>query len=118
MSKSISVDEETYKIIADFASKDDRPISNAVMRLVKLGVSSQKNMPISQAKEKKEGETLVEVKSYSQLKAERARIEADYAERIGFCQDTDSIRALYAEMNRELAPIDNQINAIFNKEEK
>ena len=38
MAKSISVDDETYKLIAEFAKEDDRPISNALSRLVKLGL--------------------------------------------------------------------------------
>lgn len=38
MAKSISVDDETYKLIAGFAAEDDRPISNALSRLVKLGL--------------------------------------------------------------------------------
>ena len=38
MAKSISVDDETYKLIAEFDKEDDRPISNALSRLVKLGL--------------------------------------------------------------------------------
>lgn len=38
MAKSISVDDETYKLIAGFAAEDDRPMANALSRLVKLGL--------------------------------------------------------------------------------
>lgn len=39
MSKSIKIDDATYKIVAEFAQKEDRPLSNALARLVKLGLN-------------------------------------------------------------------------------
>lgn len=39
MSKSIKIDDETYMLVAEFAKREDRPLSNALSRLVKLGLS-------------------------------------------------------------------------------
>ena len=41
MSKSIKIDDETYMLVAEFAKREDRPLSNALSRLVKLGLSYQ-----------------------------------------------------------------------------
>lgn len=38
MAKAISVDNETYKLIAAFAKEEGRPMSNALSRLVKIGL--------------------------------------------------------------------------------
>lgn len=40
MSKSIKIDDATYDIVAEFAEREDRPLSNALARLVKLGVTN------------------------------------------------------------------------------
>lgn len=40
MSKSIKIDDATYKIVAEFARQEDRPLSNALARLVKLGLNN------------------------------------------------------------------------------
>lgn len=39
MSKSIKIDDATYKIVAEFAQQEDRQLSNALARLVKLGLN-------------------------------------------------------------------------------
>lgn len=40
MSKSIKIDDETYGLVAEFAEREDRPLSNALARLVKLGLDN------------------------------------------------------------------------------
>lgn len=40
MSKSIKIDDATYEIVTKFAQQEDRPLSNALARLVKLGLNS------------------------------------------------------------------------------
>lgn len=40
MSKSIKIDDATYNVVAEFAEREDRPLSNALARLVKLGVAN------------------------------------------------------------------------------
>lgn len=40
MSKSIKIDDATYDIVAEFAEREDRPLSNALARLVKLGLGN------------------------------------------------------------------------------
>lgn len=40
MSKSIKIDDATYEIVAKFAKQEDRPFSNALSRLVKLGLNN------------------------------------------------------------------------------
>lgn len=40
MSKSIKIDDATYSLVAEFAGREDRPLSNAFARLVKLGLSN------------------------------------------------------------------------------
>lgn len=40
MSKSIKIDDATYEIVAKFAQQEDRPFSNALSRLVKLGLNN------------------------------------------------------------------------------
>lgn len=38
MSKSIKIDDATYKLVTKFAEQEDRQLSNALSRLVKLGL--------------------------------------------------------------------------------
>lgn len=40
MSKSIKIDDSTYEAVSKFAQQEDRPLSNALSRLVKLGLNS------------------------------------------------------------------------------
>lgn len=40
MSKSIKIDDVTYEAVAKFAQQEDRPLSNALARLVKLGLTN------------------------------------------------------------------------------
>lgn len=40
MSKSIKIDDATYSLVAEFAGREDRPLSNALARLVKLGLGN------------------------------------------------------------------------------
>lgn len=40
MSKSIKIDDATYSLVAEFAEREDRPLSNALARLVKLGLGN------------------------------------------------------------------------------
>ena len=40
MSKSIKIDDATYGLVAEFAEREDRPLSNALARLVKLGLGN------------------------------------------------------------------------------
>lgn len=48
MSKSIKIDNETYSLVAEFAGREDRPLSNALARLVKLGLgNASMDTPVS-----------------------------------------------------------------------
>ena len=38
MSKSVRIDDDLYEKIEEFALKEDRPIANALVRLIKLGL--------------------------------------------------------------------------------
>lgn len=40
MSKSIKIDDATYSLVAEFAGREDRPLSNALARLVRLGLGN------------------------------------------------------------------------------
>lgn len=40
MSKSIKIDDATYEAVSKFAQQEDRPLSNSLSRLVKLGLNS------------------------------------------------------------------------------
>lgn len=53
MAKSISVDNETYELIAAFAKEEDRPISNALSRLVEIGLEISRPVNTRTAEEQK-----------------------------------------------------------------
>ena len=38
MSKSVRIDDDLYEKIEEFALKEDRPVANALVRLIKLGL--------------------------------------------------------------------------------
>lgn len=40
MSKSIKIDDATYSLVTEFAGREDRSLSNALARLVKLGLGN------------------------------------------------------------------------------
>lgn len=50
MSKSIRIDDKLYELVEKFAADEDRPVANALERLIKLGLG------ISRPQEKKEPE--------------------------------------------------------------
>lgn len=124
MAKSISVDDETYKLIAGFAAEDDRPMSNALSRLVKLGLG------ISRPPEKKEPESQKigsqannekpaaehigrrEAKSEPQLLHEIELIRQRYAEEAEFCQDPEQLKNLQRNMEAEIAPLQAEIDRL------
>lgn len=125
MAKSISVDDETYKLIAEFAKEDDRPISNALSRLVKLGLgishpTENKKVEIpnrvgSQANNQEpNGEHIGrrEVKSKPQLIEEINLIKARYAEEAEFCQDQEQLNNLNRNMAAEIQPLQAQIDSM------
>ena len=82
MSKSISIDDDTYELIKEFAANEDRPISNAVTRLVKLGLEKNiksetpifENRSVSQAKKE-------DTANIQQLLIKRSRVIRDLDER-------------------------------------
>lgn len=84
MSKSISIDDSTYELIKEFAANEDRPISNAVTRLVKLGLEKNiksetpnfENRSVSQAKEEDMASSRVQ-----ELLIKRSRVIRDLDER-------------------------------------
>lgn len=51
MSKSVRIDDDLYEKIEDFALKEDRPVANALVRLIKLGLG------LSEPSENKRPET-------------------------------------------------------------
>ena len=51
MSKSVRIDDDLYEKIEEFALKEDRPVSNALVRLIKLGLG------LSEPSENKKVET-------------------------------------------------------------
>lgn len=125
MAKSISVDDETYKLIAEFAKEDDRPISNALSRLVKLGLGISRppenkkveipKMAGSQANNQRpSGEHIGrrEVKSVPQLIEEINLIKARYAEEAEFCQDQEQLNNLNRNMAAEIQPLQAQIDSM------
>lgn len=125
MAKSISVDDETYKLIAEFAKEDDRPISNALSRLVKLGLGisrppENKKVEIpngvgSQANNEKPAAEHIgrrEVKSVPQLIGEIELIRQRYAEEAEFCQDQEQLKNLQRNMEAEIAPIQAEIDRL------
>jgi negative regulator of replication initiation len=125
MAKSISVDDETYKLIAEFAKEDDRPISNALSRLVKLGLGISRppenkkvEIPNGVGSQANKQEPAVEhigrreVKSVPQLIEEINLIKARYAEEAEFCQDQEQLNNLNKNMNAEIQPLQAQIDSM------
>lgn len=51
MSKSVRIDDDLYEKIEEFALKEDRPVANALVRLIKLGLG------LSEPSENKRPET-------------------------------------------------------------
>lgn len=123
MSKSIRIEDDLYEKIEEFALREDRLVTNALVRLIKLGLG------LSEPSEKKEVETPKmagsqaknqpndnigrrEVKSVPQLIEEINLIKTRYSEEAEFCQDVEGLKNLNKRMAAEIQPLQAQIDSM------
>lgn len=125
MSKSIRIDDKLYELVEKFAADEDRPVANALERLIKLGLgishpTENKKVEIlnrvgSQANNEKPTAEHIgrrEAKSKPQLIGEINLIKARYAEEAEFCQDQEQLKNLQRNMDAEIAPLQAEIDRL------
>lgn len=125
MSKSVRIDDDLYEKIEEFALKEDRPVANALVRLIKLGLglseppeNKKVEIPNGVGSQANKQEPAVEhigrreVKSVPQLIEEINLIKARYAEEAEFCQDQEQLNNLNRNMAAEIQPLQAQIDSM------
>ena len=130
----IRVDDTVYNLLKDAADKDYRTIGGEIEYLlrnrfelaeIKAALKNKSQNPEngsgSQANNQEPaaehfgGQEVVAGKSYSELKAEKTKLIAEYTEKMNFCQDYGERDRLQHELDRKLKPIQFEIDEMFRK---
>ena len=129
----IRVDDTVYNLLKDAADKDCRTIGGEIEYLLRNRIelseiqAALKNKKVesqngsgSQANNQEAnaehiGKQEVVGKSYSELKAEKTKLIAEYTEKMNFCQDYGERDRLQHELDAKLKPIQFEIDEMFRK---
>lgn len=129
----IRVDDTVYNLLKDAADKDYRTIGGEIEYLlrsrfelseIKAALKNKSQNPEngsgSQANNQEPtaehlGRREAGGKSYSELKAEKTKLIAEYKEKINYCQDYGERDRLQHELDRKLKPIQFEIDEMFRK---
>lgn len=129
----IRVDDTVYNLLKDAADKDYRTIGGEIEYLLRNRIelseiqAALKNKKVesqngsgSQANNQEPtaehlGRREAGGRSYSELKAEKTKLIAEYKEKINYCQDYGERDRLQHELDRKLKPIQFEIDEMFRK---
>lgn len=124
MAKSIKIDDSVYDLLKGMADRDFRSVSQQIAFLIDYYEKNKNQNPEKivspSAKEKANAEHMgrqevVVGKSYSELKAEKTKLIAEYTEKMNFCQDYGERDRLQHELDAKLKPIQFEIDEMFRK---